>query len=745
MRTITDKSSPLTRSTSRAARLLLLLLCLFLAGFAALITVNLVIGQLVDNLGKRGDTERARLFVGEELVRTIKSIELDFNRMVASVNIAVQARLQDGIKEKVLKLEKDLMVMKDGGRVERIFDLNIEGVDYLNQQVTYTPSADDPHNLLELIEIGPHLDLIREKSDELTALLAKREQARENRNGTQLLAMEEELNLFFKHIPSLFIRLNENTNRLYYESNNRIAALEVQLATQRSTYKKIQLGLVITIVLLVMGSGVLLALQLTAVNRELAEQNRLLQEANRAAEAARLAAETSEHAKAESEQRWLFALEGSGDGVWDWDYPSGTVFYSRRFKEMLGYAEDEIGTGLNEWTDRVHPADRDAIRNELHRYLNGETPFYAGEFRMLCRDGSYRWILTRGMVVSQAADGSIVRIIGTHSDITTRKQAEEALHEQALMLEEEVTQRQLAQESLAVKQVQLQALNETLEARVAEELHKNREKDGILLQQDKLASIGQLAAGVAHEINNPMGFIMSNLRTLQKYTGVEQQYLQALEDVAKACCQEEQRKQLEELYKRLDVGYVLEDIPPLISESLEGAERVKRIVLDLKDFARSDENRLKETDLNQCVQSTVNIVFNEIKYVADLHLQLGNIPPIVCNPQQINQMITNMLMNAAQAIGDGYGHISVSTSIKGSHILLTVADTGCGIPDKILKRVFDPFFTTKEVGKGIGLGLSISYDIIKKHGGEITIESELGVGTTFIIRFPISGPKEITA
>jgi PAS domain S-box-containing protein len=469
------------------------------------------------------------------------------------------------------------------------------------------------------------------------------------------------------------------------------------------------------------------------------EQNRLLQEANRAAEAARLAAEASEHAKTESEQRWLFALEGSGDGVWDWDYPSGTVFYSRRFKEMLGYAEDEIGTGLNELTDRVHPACSDAIRSELHRYLNGETPYYAGEFRMLCRDGSYRWILTRGMVVSRAADGSIVRIIGTHSDITTRKQVEETLHEQALMLEEEVAQRQLAQESLAVKQVQLQALNETLEARVAEELHKNREKDGILLQQDKLASIGQLAAGVAHEINNPMGFIMSNLRTLKKYTDVEQQYLQALEEATKACCPEEQNKQLDELHKRLDIGYVLEDIPPLITESIEGTERIKQIVLDLKDFARSDENSLKETDLNQCVQSTVNIVRNEIKYVADLNLQLGNIPPIICNPQQINQVIANLLLNAAHAI-NGHGSITVSTSAESDKVLLTVADTGCGIPDEIRKRVFDPFFTTKEVGKGTGLGLSISYDIVTKHGGEISLESEPGVGTTFMVRLPISGP-----
>jgi len=286
---------------------------------------------------------------------------------------------------------------------------------------------------------------------------------------------------------------------------------------------------------------------------------------------------------------------------------------------------------------------------------------------------------------------------------------------------------------------ELQTLNETLEARVAEEVNKNREKDSIMLQQDKLASIGQLAAGVAHEINNPIGFIMSNLGTLKNYAEVEKKYLSALEDTIRIYCPEEESKQLEEIYKRLDIKFILDDIPPLILESLEGAERVKRIVLDLKDFARTDENHLKETDLNKCVQSTANIVRNEIRYVADLDLQLGNIPLIFCNPQQINQVIANLLVNAAHAI-DGHGSITVSTSIESDNVLLSVADTGRGIPAENRTRIFDPFFTTKDVGKGTGLGLSISYDIVRKHGGEITLASEPGAGTTFMIRLPISGP-----
>ena len=340
---------------------------------------------------------------------------------------------------------------------------------------------------------------------------------------------------------------------------------------------------------------------------------------------------------------------------------------------------------------------------------------------------------------------SILMAMLSHSLLTTRDKAlgmahdmTKDLHEQAVQLELEVADRQRAQEELAVKQLQLQALNESLESKVASEVSRNREKDHLLLHRDKLASIGQLAAGVAHEINNPMGFIMSNLGTLTKYVDKLQEYLQALENATS----DELRVHAAELRAKLDVPFILEDLPPLIAESLEGADRVKQIVLDLKDFARTDENSLKEIDLNHCIESTANIVRNEIRYVADLNLQLGSIPPVVCNPQQINQVIANLLVNAAHAM-DKHGRITVTTSCEEDHVLLTVADTGSGIAPELIGRIFDPFFTTKDVGKGTGLGLSISYDIISKHGGKITVKSELGAGSTFMLLLPVRGPKEI--
>jgi two-component system NtrC family sensor kinase len=179
----------------------------------------------------------------------------------------------------------------------------------------------------------------------------------------------------------------------------------------------------------------------------------------------------------------------------------------------------------------------------------------------------------------------------------------------------------------------------------------------------------------------------------------------------------------------------------LIDESSEGADRVKRIVHDLKDFARMEDGNFELVDLNDCVRSTINIVRNEIKYVADLDLKLGEIPPVNCSRHQISQVIINLLVNAAHSIRN-HGSIIVSTYRENGHVVLKVSDTGHGMPEEVRKRVFDPFFTTKEVGEGTGLGLSISYSIVKKHGGEITVESCEGEGSVFTVKLPLNVSRE---
>jgi two-component system NtrC family sensor kinase len=284
---------------------------------------------------------------------------------------------------------------------------------------------------------------------------------------------------------------------------------------------------------------------------------------------------------------------------------------------------------------------------------------------------------------------------------------------------------------------QLQELRD----RFQEEILRGLEKDRILLQQDKMASIGQLAAGVAHEINNPMGFIMGNLSSLKDYSENLVQYIQVLEVLLDRFVPEDQKLHLAVLRKHLDIGFIGEDIGSLVRESLDGAHRVKQIVLDLKDFAQIDENTMQETDFNQLLRKAINIVRNQLKYVAQLDIQLGELPLVCCNPQQISQVVTNLLINAAQSM-TVKGTIMVKSWREQDQVLFKVADTGSGISPEIIKRIFEPFFTTKPAGKGTGLGLTIVYDNVRKHYGEIALESEPGKGTVFTVRLPIKQPEE---
>jgi len=199
------------------------------------------------------------------------------------------------------------------------------------------------------------------------------------------------------------------------------------------------------------------------------------------------------------------------------------------------------------------------------------------------------------------------------------------------------------------------------------------------------------------------------------------------------------QKALENIQKskdEIDLSFILDDFKNVINESLEGMARVAKIVADLKDFAHVDKAELEHADLNKGIESTLNIVWNELKYKVKVIKDLGNIPLVKCYPQRINQVFMNILVNAAQAIEDK-GQIRITTRADNGHVEIKISDTGKGLPQDVLPKIFDPFFTTKEVGKGTGLGLNMAYDIIQKHKGSIDVESEVGKGTTFIIRLRI--------
>jgi signal transduction histidine kinase len=260
-----------------------------------------------------------------------------------------------------------------------------------------------------------------------------------------------------------------------------------------------------------------------------------------------------------------------------------------------------------------------------------------------------------------------------------------------------------------------------------------------LVQSEKLASIGQLAAGVAHEINNPIGYIFSNFSTLERYLGQLFQMLEAYEAAEPLLADGGKAQALRSLRQHIELDYLKEDIPNLMRESREGISRVRKIVSDLKDFSRPGASQeWVWTNLLRGVDSTLNIVSNELKYKADVVLQLQPLPDVECLPSEINQVLLNLLVNAAHAIRQSRGTITVRTGQDHPDtVWLEVEDDGCGIAREHIGRIFDPFFTTKPVGQGTGLGLSLSYGIIQKHNGRIDVRSEPGTGSCFRVTLPV--------
>ena len=283
-----------------------------------------------------------------------------------------------------------------------------------------------------------------------------------------------------------------------------------------------------------------------------------------------------------------------------------------------------------------------------------------------------------------------------------------------------------------------------LEHLVQREVDERKQLESQLVQSEKLASLGQLAAGVAHEINNPIGFISSNLGTLDGYFQQLQEMLDAYGQAETLIQAGEWAERLQQVRERIELDFLREDIPQLIKESKDGINRVGRIVRDLKDFSRVDANQEWQwINLQQGIESTLNIVANELKYKADVLKEYQVLPDIECLPSQINQVFMNLIVNASQAIGPERGTLTLRTGHAAQSVWIEVQDTGSGIAPQNLQKIFDPFFTTKPVGQGTGLGLSLSYGIIKKHRGEITVRSEVGVGTTFRVELPIRQSSQV--
>ena len=266
-----------------------------------------------------------------------------------------------------------------------------------------------------------------------------------------------------------------------------------------------------------------------------------------------------------------------------------------------------------------------------------------------------------------------------------------------------------------------------------------------LLVSSKLAGIGELAAGIAHEINNPIGFVASNTRTLARYVGdlteLVAEYHKLKDVVAAREASDELVQKIDRLERRLDFGDMLDDMQSLVAENRNGLDRVVKILRDLRNFSHMDDDTPQELDLNAVIKEALNLARNELKYKATIETDLAELPAMLGHPAQLSQVFINLLVNAAHAI-EHKGTISIATRTRDETIVATVRDTGSGIPAESLPKIFDPFYTSKQRGHGTGLGLSIALEIIQKHGGTIAVETEAGTGTTFTVELPIGRTAE---
>ncbi|MBU0752671.1 MAG: response regulator [Gammaproteobacteria bacterium] len=422
----------------------------------------------------------------------------------------------------------------------------------------------------------------------------------------------------------------------------------------------------------------------------------------------------------DSDLRLALALEAANAGLWDWNIPSGNVYLSASYYRMLGYQPDEFAATFVGWFAQVHEDDTPHLIGQIadlydaESYVDPEQDRLEIEFRMRTKERAWRWMHSRGTVIERDAEGFPMRIIGINLDITETRERNDKLRraiEQQARLNDEV-----------------------------EDAHKQ------LLQSEKMASIGQLAAGVAHELNNPIGFVHSNLGALEKYVTDIFSIAAAYEELdADPATLGPVLEKVRQLKQACDYDYLKEDVKQLMSESKDGLMRVRKIVQDLKDFSRVDSADWGWADLHRGIDSTLNIVANELKYHCTVVKEYGELPEVHCLLSQLNQVFMNLLVNAAHAIegkGEGKGTITIRSGCKDKEVWVSVSDTGKGIAPENLNRIFDPFFTTKPVGKGTGLGLSLAYGIVKKHQGRLDVASELGRGTTFTLTLPIEPAVE---
>ena len=439
--------------------------------------------------------------------------------------------------------------------------------------------------------------------------------------------------------------------------------------------------------------------------------------------------------KSEAETRSLASLLAEAQkvahvGCWEFDVSTHQLTWSDELFRIVGVKPGEIEPSFTEFLQRVHPEDVKSVKKSVKRVMNEGKP-YEFDQRIVRPDGEIRYLAAKGQPIFDQK-GKVVKLFGTILDITERKMVEENLRSSEALLREKAAQ-----------------LEETLQVL--------KQTQGQLIQTEKMSSLGQLVAGVAHEINNPVNFIYGNLTYAGEYIADLQKLVRLYQEYYP-----DPVVPVRTHIDAIDLDFLMQDLPRLFSSMQVGAERIRHIVISLRNFSRLDEAEMKRVNIHLGIESTLMILQHRLKEngnreAIEIVQEFGDLPKVECYPAQLNQVFMNILSNAIDAVENknDLRKISIATEwLKADNqrlnvvgkgcfsenrdwVLIRIQDTGVGISSDIYQKIFDPFFTTKPVGKGTGLGLSICYQIVEKHGGKILVHSQLGVGTEFTVWLPV--------
>jgi PAS domain S-box-containing protein len=415
----------------------------------------------------------------------------------------------------------------------------------------------------------------------------------------------------------------------------------------------------------------------------------------------------------QSEERHRAVIEQASEGIYLVDAESHQIVEANpAIARLLGYSVEEVrGRPIYD----IVRDEREGVDARIRRVIEANVPV-VGERQYWKKDGTAVDVGVSAAVIRYGGRNVLCTVV---HDITERKRAQKLLEEKNVQLEEAVQSERQAHQKLKDAQSQL-------------------------VQAEKLAGLGQMVAGVAHEINNPLSFVANNVAVLQRDLKAMRQLLELYRqhDAYLAEQKPEAFADVKDLVERIDLNYTLGNLDEMLIRCREGLRRIQQIVKDLRDFARLDDADQHEADINAGIQSTANIILGRAKKKqVQVQLELGNLPMVVCYPAKVNQVVMNLLANAIDASPEG-AIVTVSSRAVDGEVQIEVADRGKGITPEIRSRIFDPFFTTKPLGEGTGLGLSISYGIINDHGGTIEVDSTPGAGSRFTIHLPLQPPEK---